>query len=248
MNINLTERFRDANNRLILLDYDGTLTDYELHPDKAIPSEQLLKLLEKLNNKPNTRLIIVSGRSSKSLDQLFNNSSLEIIAEHGAKFKHNNHWNLLVSENDKWKENIFPALNDFTKKFENTFIEEKETALAWHYRNCTEKTGWTASRELIIELKKNIGHLNLKIIDGNKVVEIMTSEANKGKAIQYIIEQNNYDCILCVGDDRTDEDMFEYLLKNKNAITIKVGQGDTFAKDRLKSVQQVILFLKQLSG
>lgn len=214
MNSNFIEQYRNAKNRLILLDYDGTLADFKLHPDKAIPSEQLLKLLEKLNNKPSTRVIIVSGRSRSSIDKLFHNSSLEMIAEHGAKFKHNNHWNLLVPINDKWKENILPVLNDFSHKFKNIFVEEKETTLAWHYRNCEEEIGLIASRELISELKKVTGHLNLKIIDGSKVVEIMPPETSKGKAIQYIVEQSNYDCILCIGDDRTDEDMFEYLLKN----------------------------------
>ena len=38
----------------------------------------------------------------------------------------------------------------------------------------------------------------------------MTKEIGKGKAVKKLFEQNNYDFILSIGDDATDEEMFEY--------------------------------------
>ena len=55
-----------------------------------------------------------------------------------------------------------------------------------------------------------ISSYNLKILDGNKVVEIMTTEIGKGKAVKKLVEENNYDYILSIGDDKTDEEMFEF--------------------------------------
>jgi hypothetical protein len=42
--------------------------------------------------------------------------------------------------------------------------------------------------------------------------------------------------------------MFEYFFHNSKAFTIKVGEGDTFAKYKLSSISDVESFLKQLSG
>ncbi len=51
----------------------------------------------------------------------------------------------------------------------------------------------------------------------------MRSEVGKGNAVKRLVESTNYDFILSVGDDATDEEMFEFLLHNDKTYTIKVG-------------------------
>ncbi len=87
---------------------------------------------------------------------------------------------------------------------------------------------------------------NFKILDGNKVVEIKSDEIGKGKAAKDIIEKDNYDFILSIGDDQTDEEMFEFLLTHPGAITIKVGEGNTTAKYLLENADNVVKLLKRL--
>ena len=79
-------------------------------------------------------------------------------------------------------------------------------------------------------------------------MEILTNEIGKGKAVKKLSEQNNYDFILSIGDDATDEEMFEFFLHNPNAFTIKVGNGNTQAKYKLSGIKDVVSLLKQLSG
>jgi trehalose-6-phosphatase len=40
--------------------------------------------------------------------------------------------------------------------------------------------------------------------------------------------------------------MFRALVNNENGFTIKVGSGETFAKERIENVQQVIALLESL--
>ena len=87
---------------------------------------------------------------------------------------------------------------------------------------------------------------NFKVLDGNKVVEIKSDENGKGRAAKYFVEQGDYDFILSIGDDKTDEEMFEFFLNHPEAITIKVGEGNTMAKYLLESVDQVIKLLNRL--
>jgi trehalose 6-phosphate synthase/phosphatase len=75
----------------------------------------------------------------------------------------------------------------------------------------------------------------------------MTKGISKGVAVSKLLYNHNYDFILSIGDDVTDEEMFESLLNKNNAFTVKVGKGSTIAKYKIKSVSDVIILLKQLS-
>ncbi|MBT3444986.1 MAG: bifunctional alpha,alpha-trehalose-phosphate synthase (UDP-forming)/trehalose-phosphatase, partial [Flavobacteriaceae bacterium] len=56
------KKFKSAKKRMIFLDYDGTLVDYHQKPDRAVPDEKLLQLIQDLIVFPHTELAIVSGR------------------------------------------------------------------------------------------------------------------------------------------------------------------------------------------
>ncbi len=78
---------------------------------------------------------------------------------------------------------------------------------------------------------------------GNKILEIKPSDVNKGSAAQRYVAATT-DFIACIGDDYTDEDMFEQL--PLSAYTIKVGRGITAARYRVKGVDEVHALLKRL--
>ena len=243
----LIEKFKKANNRLVLLDYDGTLVNYELIPQNAILSEQLGDILIKLTDKHQTKVLIISGRGHTDIDRLVDHLQIDIIAEHGAMMKENGVWRDQIDKEASWKKTIINILNQFTSSCPKSYIEEKKFSLTWHYRNAEPQSGYDHSRKLISRLEDYIHCSNLKILDGNKVVEIMAQEIGKGKAVEKLLEKEEYDFILSFGDDTTDEEIFELLLPNDNAFTIKVGNGNTFAKERFNSVSDVGLFLKHLS-
>lgn len=244
----LIEKYGNATNKLVLLDYDGTLVNYTPIPGTAKLSEDLFDILIQLVDNPQTQVFIITGRGYQDIDKLLDNLSINIIAEHGAMIKENGVWKNQLINNVLWKKTIIPILNQITLGCPESFIEEKYFSLAWHYRNSESQSGYANSRELISILEKIIHYYNLKILDGNKVVEILTKEVGKGKAVKKLFEQNIYDFILSIGDDATDEEMFEFFLHNTNAFTIKVGNGDTFAKYKLASINDVVLLLKHLSG
>jgi trehalose 6-phosphate synthase/phosphatase len=246
-NTELIKEYGKATKKLVLLDYDGTLVNYELIPDNARLSEPLVDILINLNNKIQTKIYIISGRSHSDIDKLLDLLPIDIIAEHGAMIKENGVWRKQLANNDLWMKTIIPVLNRITSACSRSFVEEKIFSLAWHYRNADTRQGYIYSRELISIIEKIVHSYNLKIIDGNKVVEIITAEIGKGKAVKKLLEKDYYDFILCIGDDTTDEEMFEFLLDNPRAFTIKVGRGDTLAKSKLSSIDDVAYLLKHLT-
>jgi trehalose 6-phosphate phosphatase len=50
-----------------------------------------------------------------------------------------------------------------------------------------------------------------------------------------------------IGDDTTDEDAFR-VANSLGGLTVKVGAGDTVARYRLKDVDAVHAYLKELAG
>lgn len=247
MDNKVIEKYKEAKSRLLLFDYDGTLVDFASLPKEALPSKELLRTLKELAGKPRTKVVIITGRAWEDMDTFVGSLPIGIIAEHGAMLKENGRWQEQSGDDRGWKKYILPILNEASAECPGSFVEEKHFSLTWHYRNAESESGDTHSRELIRILESIIPSYNLKILDGNKVVEIMNKEIGKGKAVKNLVEQNNYDYILSIGDDKTDEEMFEFFLHSSNAVTVKVGNGNTFAKYKLDNVNNVISLLEQLS-
>jgi trehalose 6-phosphate synthase/phosphatase len=153
----------------------------------------------------------------------------------------------MVNNSLLWKEEVIQVFNKITAVCPNSYTEEKEYSLTWHYRNADQDLGYTCSRELIQLLKNKIHFFNLKILDGNKVVEVLSNETGKGLAVKKLFEQGSFDFVLSIGDDATDEEMFEYFLHYSDAFTIKVGAGSTSARYNFESISDVAALLKQLT-
>jgi len=242
------EKYRSAASRLILLDYDGTLVEYRPKPQQAVPSDEVLATLGNLLRDRLNKVIIVTGRDHADIDCLLGSLDMDIIAAHGAIMKENGRWTKQIPGDTLWKEKIRPVMEMASQKCPESFIEDKHFSLAWHYRQSGAVTGMKCSRELIAFLQSLTSPLGLKILDGNMVVEVMHKEIGKGIAVKGILNAGNYDFILSVGDDVTDEEVFELLSANPDAYSIKVGSGRSLAGYRINSANEVVSFLNKLSG
>lgn len=242
----IKEKYNKAGNRLVLLDYDGTLVNYVPVPHTATLPSYIYDILFNLIDVPHTKIFIITGRSHHDIDKLLHHIPINIIAEHGAMVKEEGEWRSQIIDNFNWKDPIIPILTQITESCPGSFIEEKFYSVTWHYRNADPITGHARSRELIELLNKVSMSYNVRILDGKKVVEVLSNNTGKGSAVKKLFEQNRYDFVLSIGDDATDEEMFEYLLHYTYAVTIKVGEGTTFAKYKFNSINEVVILLKLL--
>jgi trehalose 6-phosphate synthase/phosphatase len=243
--LNITSRYKQAEKRHLFLDYDGTLVPYARHPRLAIPNNDLIRLLNIISSDTKTDATIISGRDSKTLDEWFRDLPLNLVAEHGASIKlRNGVWKHEEAADQSWKPLIRPTLELFSQRSPGAFIEEKNHTLAWHYRNVDPELGFVRSRELLDNLHHLLRNSPLHIIDGNKVIEIRMAGVDKGTVARKFLEHGQYDFVMAVGDDKTDEDMFRALADK--AVTIKIGSGNTLAQYSLTDQVEVIRLLNQL--
>jgi len=237
-------KFRKAAKKMLLLDYDGTLVDFHENPEMAVPDESLLKTLKQLTLLPNTDVAIVSGRDKMFLEKWFGNLPLTLVAEHGYFVKEpQQNWCTKGSSKNKWKKDVMPIMEAFTDRTPGTFIEEKTKSLVWHYRKSDPELA--AGR--VVELKTVLSSLisdKLSIMDMNKALEVVNRQISKGTAVSELITNKEYDFILCIGDDVTDENMFINL--PDHATTIKVGRKKTNAKYYIEDIDRVKALLSAL--
>ncbi|MBK0378674.1 bifunctional alpha,alpha-trehalose-phosphate synthase (UDP-forming)/trehalose-phosphatase [Mucilaginibacter segetis] len=233
----LLENYSKANKRLILLDYDGTLVPFSKKPSLASPGKKILETLKELSENPLNDVYIVSGRDSNTLETWLGHLPVGLIAEHGAKIRHKGaNWASEITDEIKdWMLKIEKIMDNYVSKCPHTFIEKKEFAMAWHYRNADLVQGSIRAKELYEELAEVTSQLPLNVLNGNKVIEVRNKGVNKGNAVGKVLNTESYDFVLCIGDDKTDEDMFKKLANVKEAFTIKVGNEATFAKYNLHS-------------
>jgi trehalose 6-phosphate synthase/phosphatase len=125
-----------------------------------------------------------------------------------------------------------------------SLIEEKDSSLAWHYRKAIPRISELRIREIINDLFNLTANSNLRVLEGSKVVEVKGANIDKGlTALQWISKQD-WDFILAVGDDLTDEDIFKVL--PQGAWSIKVRPGATSARFTLDSPNELRLLLRGL--
>lgn len=106
----IIERYSKANRRLLMFDYDGTLTPIVKTPSAAIPSPGLLRSLEKLAADPKNVIYIISGRDGDFLLQhLGHIQGLGFSAEHGSFLREpgEKEWKNLTEHIDmSWKVDV----------------------------------------------------------------------------------------------------------------------------------------------
>lgn len=238
--------YANATRRLILLDYDGTLVPFHKQVNEAIPDAELIDILTQLTKDPANDVVIISGRDYKTLETWLGELPLDFIAEHGAWYKYNaeNEWNTAPDLNTNGLPSIMQMMNMYTKRTPGAFIEEKSYSIAWHYRRVEKDLGNLRAQELISDIKHIVGDMGLQVLQGDKVVEVKSMYINKGKAVKRWLDKDNYDFIIAIGDDHTDEDTFKAM--PAEAYTIKVGKNISAATYFLNSYKEVRKLLRDL--
>lgn len=239
----IAEKYQSAEKRLIVLDYDGTLVAIKKRPEEAEPSQELISLLRTLCLDPGNRIVINSGRDSKTLDSWLGALPVSMAAEHGAFYKNDGVWHNNL-DTICWDDKLLDLLNKFVDRTPGSHLEIKDTALAWHYREVDSWLGTLRSEQLEKSLLPMCLQQNLQILHGNKVVEVKSADCTKGTEVKRLLETDSYDFILAMGDDTTDEDMFCAL--PSDAVSIKVGSASSFADYNLAYQSDVLPFLQHL--
>jgi trehalose 6-phosphate synthase/phosphatase len=231
----------------LFLDYDGTLREITAHPMDATPSKEVLELIRHLADLKEVDVHIVSGRDHHTLQRWFGDLPIHLSAEHGFLMRKSNqeNWNSLKEIDLSWVPYVKKILKRAVEEVPGSFLETKSSVLSWHYRLADVNYGEWRANELYSSLIQELANLPVEIVPGKYVLEVRAQGVSKAKYVQQILDSyfpNHF--ILCIGDDRTDHDMYQAL--PENAISIHVGEHSVKTSYHLNSPVEVCDLLQKI--
>ncbi|KAK3173260.1 hypothetical protein OEA41_006589 [Lepraria neglecta] len=232
--------YRPASKRLLLFDYDGTLTDIVQDPSQALLGEPVLEVIQELASNPKNHVWIISGRDRDFLGKEFGHMRLGLVAEHGAfmRYPGSKDWlNKCESADMNWKEHVESKMMDYVGTAPGSFIERKAAALVYLKEKFWFSDYGMSTDKLRKSLEKTIPiRWPVDITSGKCIVEARLRFIHKGQIVRQLAQEIKPDFELCAGDDLTDEDMFRALhasdMPQTNVFTVIVGGhgSDTYAQ------------------
>lgn len=259
----IVSEYSRAKSRAILLDYDGTVM-----PQNSInktPSAEVISILNRLCGDPRNTVFIVSGRGKVSLSKWLSPCrKLGIAAEHGyfLRWPQNKEWEI-SSQNSEfgWMQMAEPVMRLYTEATDGSSIETKESALVWKYRDADSGFGFAQAKEMLDHLEGVLANEPVAVKSGQFIVEVKPQGVTKGLVAEKIFTSmvengKRADFVLCIGDDRSDEDMFEIIgnAVSRNILSsytsifaCTVGQKPSKAKYYLDDTTEVITMLESLA-
>jgi trehalose 6-phosphate synthase/phosphatase len=233
---------------VLLLDYDGTLVPLASLPDLARADRDLIHLLRRVHA-AGVAVHVVSGRSREDLTSWLGELEATLWAEHGAwqRPPGDGTWQPIVAIARGWIEQVRPILDQFAARTPGALVEEKSSALAWHYRTADPQFGAQQARELRLVLLEALQDQPLEILEGSKVIEVRWRGVHKGRVVERVLAAGaRPEAMVAIGDDRTDEEMFEAM--PPQGTSIHVGPGASVAPFRLADPAAVRALLEALAA
>lgn len=184
----------------LFLDFDGTLVEIAAGPDAIVGTDGLGTKLERLAERLDGRLALVSGRSISNLGRFLDTMRFHLAGSHGGHVMTDA--GRVLREADPLPHGLNQKLSTFASD-SGLLYERKAHGAALHYRinPALEPEVAVAAADLAAEF-------GLVVKTGKCVVELVRPGADKGEAVRIIMQQPDFldAAPIFVGDDLTDED------------------------------------------
>ncbi|KUG00907.1 hypothetical protein AM587_10015523 [Phytophthora nicotianae] len=218
----MTSAYSRSSRRLIFINYEGVLAVEASIPELAYPPQELIWQLSMLTKDPRNTVVLVSARSTSVCEQWFAGLSgnLVLAAEYGVYVKwvgENEHWHCMVPNMDmSWWEHVVPLLEYYTERTPDPATTEyfgepvhppsspmiKPRGFHTDPIGEDDTTGFSlddleyrADRKDSVSFNMDAGALTLGQLE----------DVDDKHPVDFVL-------VIASGDDRTDEDLFSFLV------------------------------------
>jgi len=225
-------------------DVDGTLLELRPRPTDVIADESLRALLVRLIGLNRGAVALVSGRSIRDLDRIFDPLRLPAAGLHGAELRFPDGGR--VATPPTIMDHARPDIGRFVARHDGLLLEDKGATLAVHFRARPD-----LAAAVLTFMQRFAPGDNIAVQEGKFVVELKPAAFDKGSAIRSMMTQTPFAGRRPVfyGDDLTDEAGFTYV-NTAGGLSVRVGDHitPTQARARLEDPQAMRHALEALVG
>jgi trehalose-phosphatase len=237
-----------AAERVLMLDYDGTLAPFHIRPEAAVPYPEVATCLRDIIASGGTRVVVVSGRPAHELPPLLKlQPQPEVWGSHG--------WERLLADGrrvvDEPPGDARRALAEAAAVVSEVMpagarLEEKLASLALHWRGLPESAAARLdadARRVWAPLAADGKPLELLPFDGG--LELRAYGCNKQYAVKSVLSQTGEgSAVAFLGDDITDEDAFRAVKPRGIAVLVRPEFRPTDADVWLRPPDELVSFMR----
>lgn len=249
----LLQRVSEQPAVLLLLDFDGTLSEIVATPEEAVPYPDAVASLREMARKPGYTVGILSGRSLADVRRRVGINNLVYGGNHGLEIAGPG-----IDYLHPEARSLMPAIAEACQRLTaglagipGAFVENKTFTLTAHYRQTPE----TCHGKVFEAFDEATAHLvasnRCRVTVAKAALELRPAiDWNKGFALEYVRRRlcpSAYP--LYIGDDATDEDAFR-TAQDLGGSGVFVGPADapTCARYNLSDPSAVQDFLHRLAA
>ena len=216
-------QYNAAAKRLLVLDWDGSVVPLIVNQEAVLP-DNVADILDRLTQDPRNEVYVMTGRQRSCMQRLFGDrDNLGLICEHGAFVRPcgQKEWVELTGQ-QIWLSTIGDLLNDYTERTPGSYTEMKERSITWHWRNTDHDFASWTEKDLLVQLHQQMQSLPFTCFTGRKCVEVLPRGVSKVVSLQWLMENRlkDVDFVLSFGDDRCDEELFEFIQAHRGKYVI----------------------------
>ncbi|MFA1732018.1 trehalose-phosphatase [Xanthomonas campestris] len=192
----------------LFLDVDGTLIDFADRPEAVRLLPEVRAAIERLSDRFNGAVALVSGRPLSQLDALFAPLLLPAAGLHGHELRSDIAARAAMPQDtSEWLHGLHQRAAALTHQHPGVLVEDKGVSVALHWRAQP-----LAGPDVLAFAQQEIAQLSgYRLQPGDHVVEFVPEGSNKGLAVEQLMQQPAFAgrTPVFVGDDLTDEFGFQ---------------------------------------
>jgi trehalose 6-phosphate phosphatase len=224
------------------LDVDGVLAPIVSHAADARLLPGVLEAVGELAAL--TPVGVVSGRSIEDLSRFGFPEHVEMFGTHGLERRDEGPVELGQHEQRRYERLARLAADAADQAGDGAWVEIKPAGVVLHVREAPPDRSAAVAAELHRRAADVTG---AHVLPGHGVVELLARVTSKATAIAELCAEVHGGGVVFVGDDRTDEEVFEAVARSGHGCSVKVGPGPTAARFRVAGPPEVLQFLHALT-
>ena len=240
-------RLRAARERVLFVDYDGTLAPFTDRPENTRPYPGVAPLLNRIGRDARTRIVMVSGRRlvdmARPLAQI---RSDDAWGAHGWQRAQPGRRALEFAPTAAEKRRL-DAAERKTRRVEalGARVERKPGSIAAHWRGL-DPVAADVVRARLQRAWRPFEQAGLEALEFDGGVELRARSRNKGSAVRESLAGLGRDAVCAfLGDDRTDEDAFRAVGRRGIGVLVRAAPRATRADVWLEPPGELVEFLSR---
>jgi trehalose 6-phosphate phosphatase len=252
LNVNeFFDRLPQAKEKVLFLDYDGTLAPFKTNPGEALPYPGVRELIGRIMERSDTRLVIVSGRWTRDLIPLLGLRNLpEIWGSHGLERLTADGSYEISPMDERAVRGLADADEWMEKKGLLHRCEKKPGCLALHWRGLAEGAVLELQNAVLPTWRHLAKTTGLDLIEFDGGLELRVTARNKGDAVMSVLGESLKERLSAayLGDDLTDEDAYKAIRGKGIGVLVRKEFRPTYADVWIRPPNELLRFLSRWLG